>query len=88
MKELNILILDPQKLDLESIDEFKNQGVEIDNLEFILICPEKILDENEKLFLSDTFTLRKFVMRAFHRIEWKRLFYKNKIHAVGLGFKD
>lgn len=87
MKELNILLLDGQKLDFDSRKEFQNQGVEVDELEFALVCPKEILDENKKLILSDTLGLRKFVLRSFQNIEWKELFYKNKIHAIGLGYK-
>lgn len=85
---MDIKLLEPNKLDLDTIEEFQNQGVDVEKLEFALICSEDLLDENEKLIPSDTLGLRRMALRSFQDIEWKRLFYKDKPHAVGLAYDD
>lgn len=84
---MRINLIDGNKLDLDTMIELKNQGVDTDQLEFALVCPLEILDENEKLIPSDSLGLRRLALRSFCDIEWKKLYYDNTLYAIGLGYK-
>lgn len=85
---MNITLLEKNKLNSRNQDELKTQGVNIDNLEFIVICPLEILDENQKLIPSDSLGLRFFIMRCFYDIEFKKLYYEDSPYAIGLAYKE